>query len=81
MKIKVTQSDIDNGEGGSCVACPIAIAIRRSVRSKIKAVRVQKEYFSLNDGFYDLPQEAQSFISEFDQQRAVKPFEFNIKLR
>ena len=81
MKIKITQSDIDNGEGGSCVACPIARAIRRSARSKIKAVRVQKRYFSLNGRFYDLPKEAQTFIMKFDKQGDVKPFEFNIKLR
>jgi len=79
VKISVTQEHINYGRRGSCHDCPIALAVCAALR----AGRVR-----VTPGFIDykryldipLPAEAQLFITRFDAEVSVKPFEFELEI-
>ena len=82
MNISVTQADIRNGQRRECAACPIARAIRRKLH---KLVKVGCWSASLwRDGemthMGELPKTAIQFIVDFDNDRLVKPFTFQMKM-
>jgi len=93
MKIKVTQTDIDNGTRESYSNCPIALAIaRHAIESPLKfpftvlGVIVENNKIKLS-GFrqtYSLPMAEHSiereFIGDFDDGFTMKPFEFEMDL-
>lgn len=76
MKIKVTQADIDAGEMQNCHWCPISHAVRRAYPES--KVRIGNLTMAVDNKGYDLPVEAKYFIGEFDADRPVTPFEFEI---
>ena len=85
MKITVTQEDI-NGAGLNAYLCPIARSIQRhiempyelhNVRVERRTVRVFNIYIK-NIYEENLPEEAQNFIYDYDKDKPVVPFNFEI---
>jgi nitrate/TMAO reductase-like tetraheme cytochrome c subunit len=84
MKITVTQKDIDKGLKSSCYECPIAHALKRKVKNKIRyGFAVNADFIDLTKDnkwwIYALPKKAQTFIKRFDDGKPVKPFTFEIE--
>ncbi len=75
MRIHVNYRDIDDGEPGSPHRCPIALALKR----KLKTTNVRVTGGALIDGHrFSLPAKARDFISDFDEGRDVEPLVFNL---
>lgn len=81
LHVKVTQKHIDEGEPGIPQSCPIARAVKEQVNDA-SYVSVGFSCISVHDNngntvrFY-MPAEARAFISCFDYDGEVKPFEFD----
>lgn len=75
MNIEVTQADIDEGDACNCRECPVALAIARAV-----GVEVRVEYLRvfIKEKIIHLPEQAVDFIDDFDSERPVKPFSFDL---
>ena len=80
MKIKVTKKDIKNGLPCSDSSCPIALAVRRTLKHR-EIVTVDSLYVGINGKYSRLSKRAIRFVEKFDSNEIVKPFEFNIKLK
>ena len=80
MTIEVTQNDIDNGKRRDCYRCPIAHAINRAMGTHL-AADVQETVVEL-PGREEacLPDQAISFIEDFDAKIAVQPFTFELPI-
>ena len=78
MKIEVTQSHIDNGHRTKCKECPIALAII-DVVGEGNEVMVYPHGARINGDLYFLPIQASDFILDFDRDKAVHPFSFELK--
>lgn len=79
--VAVKQIDIDRGYTMSCSGCPIARAIRRSIK-KSKGVRVGNSWVHVGAKAIkgSLPKRARAFIERFDSYETVKPFTFTLEL-
>lgn len=79
MTIKVTQEDIDKGKPKDTWNCPIARALFRATGWKW-VVRAN-DYYRLAPArlYAELPECARQFVSDFDEYRVVRPFEFEIE--
>lgn len=64
MKFFVTQKDIDNGKGGDCHNCPIALAIIR--QAKVIDVNVGPRYIVVAGEQYNYTNEVSEWIETFD---------------
>lgn len=77
ITVHVQQVHIDEGRSGSCYSCPIASALHDMGHGR---ALVGGTYLLLDGGEsgppYDLPREAQTFISAFDANQHVEPFTF-----
>ena len=85
MKIKVTQEHIENGERNNGLCCPIANAIKDYYKEKeweLWEVCVEGyDSISINDLRYEATSnviQVSDFIENFDFNREVEPFEFEI---
>ena len=84
MIIKVTQDDIDNGIKEDNCFCPIALAITRQLNREVSVcTRWIYIYGDHNIGWvydhqYDTPLIVRRFIDDFDFDRKVEPFEFEL---
>lgn len=87
INFSVTQKDIDDGIGGSCSECAVALAITRRLKCPVKVgtASFQPFYFSLASVF--LPNKIISFISKFDAQKRnlpsqliLSPIKFRIRI-
>ena len=79
MKIRVTRKHIKDGIRQHNCACPIALAVRETL--KRDDVRVANWRIAIGDGWTDLPVVAVDFISDFDSglgRRHLQPFEFEL---
>jgi len=79
--INVTERDIKRaknliGSQPSSVCCPIALAVRRVFR---KPYRVGLGDIIRDRDFIELPREARTFISRFDDGLPVKPIRFEVE--
>lgn len=79
--IKVTQEDIENGLQNMTLYCPVAVALKRhnpkfNYYVSNKSVKIENSYIR----FKPLPRSAQRFISNFDKNKKVKPFNFFIQI-
>ena len=79
IKIEVTQEDIDRGEKGDCAKCPIARAIRRTL--KVRYVHVDTDFLEWGPDYscMNAPVKVSKFIDAFDEGRRVSPFTFMLK--
>lgn len=77
MKIEVKRSYIRKGIQNSQNNCPIAISVRKSFG--IDNVEVNCGDMKIGKRKFDLPLEAQDFITAFDDNKSsVEPFSFEI---
>ncbi len=83
--IEIKQSDIDDGEEGSCDNCPAAKAVKRSLCRNVCVTRTdiwkQTSRSEPIESLCRLPAEAQKFIGDFDAGRHVNPFSFEIEIK
>jgi hypothetical protein len=77
--IRVTQQDIDKGEQGATMTCPVALAVKRAFRSDVKVDRISIRFFDSND-VIPLPPKAVGFIACFDNELTVQPISFRVKV-
>jgi alpha-ketoglutarate-dependent taurine dioxygenase len=81
VKIQVTDQDIAHGLAGDCEECPIALAIYRAL-SATAGIRVGTGGVTLYrdhaNAMVALPAAASRFISRFDHDDLVEPFEFDL---
>lgn len=86
MRVYVTQDDIDKGDKADCRYCPIALALRRPMPTT--DIEVGADFITMYrisrlttvEQFYEaaLPWLAGVFVANFDTNRAVAPFHFDI---
>lgn len=87
LKLKVSNSDIKNGEKSNPQNCAIAKSLKRNKDIKISGVSVfhnvciiRKEVKGKTQTYRaQLPQGAQDFVSKFDHGFAVNPFSLSLK--
>ena len=85
MNIQVTQEHIANGEQNSCVACPVALAIREHVGEGViifvSDTTVQLVRYPKRTRKKRLAKAATAFIRNFDtNDLTVGPFEFEFHI-
>jgi hypothetical protein len=88
LKLKVSNSDIKNGERSNPQNCAIAKSLKRSKNIKASNVSVFhnvciiKKVKNGKTQTYraHLPQSAQDFVSKFDHGFAVNPFSLSLEL-
>jgi hypothetical protein len=86
MRIAVTERDIDVGERGDCLYCPVALAADRATG---KCCRVdfkdwaKRQLVLVIDGVgcLPLPPEARRWVKDYDAGRRVVPLAFAVKLQ
>ena len=78
--IVVTQADIDNGERGDNLQCPIALAMRRHWPDP--GVGLELFWPDPDSHPCDLPDRAKRWIERFDTGKGVpvKPFRFTVEV-
>lgn len=77
MLVKVCQENINKGERGSSLRCPIALALKETVlREWVVGSAYVTDYTSKKK--YYLPDEARVFIAAFDKKEKVEPIEFEM---
>jgi hypothetical protein len=90
VKIAVNECHIKKGLKESMKSCPIALAMKdegflfQGAYSGVdnRVVRF-RDHVNIKDFYYkssDLPLKAQEFISDFDQNKPVKPFKFILEV-
>lgn len=90
ITISVTEEHIRVGDKKQCSSCPIALAIKEFISPFVSlAVAFEltlhykkrtENWCLLHNHVIDLPQEALTFIKEFDDGEAVDPFKFELKI-
>lgn len=87
LKLKVSNSDIKNGEKSNPQNCAIAKSLKRNKDIKVTGVSVFHNVCIIRNEVKgktqtyraELPYEAQSFVSKFDHGVAVNPFSMSLK--
>jgi hypothetical protein len=83
VTVDVTQNDIAHGRRGLCRECPAALAMERAgiveprVRNTELWLRTAHEHRLVK---VRLPESAAKFIDDFDANRTVEPFSFQIDI-
>lgn len=79
MQIKVTQQHIKKGRRASARSCPIALALNEQVGAlAIVGHGSASAGVDPNRRHFDLPRAVRRFIYQFDEGKAVKPFNFRV---
>jgi len=79
--IEVTQEDIEKGQRGMFLFCPISLAMQRlGIEDPMVMGSVIHVGESEGEGFIPTPAEAKTFVEEFDRGATVEPFSFEIDL-
>ena len=78
MKVKVNNDHIQYGVKRNCEKCPIALALQDEF--PYHAIEVGDDGVTIGADYYDLPEIAQDFISDFDDGMSVQPFEFMLDM-
>lgn len=80
MKIQVTQKHIDDGKAGSCMTCPVALAITEATGYKVKVNQLHIRFIDFYR-LYPTPVSVYTFIRLFDETNLKPdPFEFELDL-
>lgn len=82
IKIEVTKDDIAKGMRSNGCACPIALAIKRTLHCSAVEVNYGDSFISKNGDIYELilPNIAYEFIELFDDFAIVEPFSFDLEM-
>jgi hypothetical protein len=79
MRISIDQKCIDEGIAGSAFSCPVALALDKAgVRHH--GVTVNLVYLDSSSGPIELPARVSKFVQDFDSDKNVKPFRFNLPI-
>ena len=80
MRISVTQTHIDMGSIGDSDNCPVALAAFDAglVAPSVGPVSLSHGMDALNVTRHRLPDSVINFVRDFDADKQVKPFEFEI---
>ena len=82
MRIEVTQENIEDGERAMVACCPVALAMADAGLLGAFAYPIKLEWSSPKDMkryVAALPPEVERFMIDFDNERPVKPFEFDLE--
>ena len=80
MRIKVTQRNLDDGLVGDSSECPIALAMCDVGFHRPSVGLVSASWLDGDETIVaNLPEEAQVFISMYDDEAPVEPFEFELE--
>ena len=77
MKIQITQDDIDFGIKKSCTHCPLALCLKRYYDT----VQIKNFEVTVNDVVLVMSRKLQQFVSDFDENKIVEPFEFAFAMK
>jgi hypothetical protein len=77
ITVDVTYSHIESGICSDGNRCPIALAIREQHNLDVSVSHFAVEAYGFD---VELPQEAADFVMEFDFDRSVKPFTFELEI-
>ena len=83
MNVQVTNKDINEGTRRSCCDCPLAKALKRTLKQNVVVGTADFFYIDEKTGeqkYIILPNSAQEFILNFDKGEIVPPFSFNLNL-
>ena len=81
MLFSVTQRHIDRGDPSTLRFCPIALAAQEALGiDEIDVDGIEMIVFKPGQSVdrYDLPDEAISFIQDYEDELPLEPFEFEI---
>ncbi len=88
IKISVTQEDIDHGTASDCATCPVALALKRTLKGN--EVIVEEVYAGVNYLYFfykkrmvylcNTPRIVNKFMNDFDMGREVSPFDFEVEV-
>jgi len=83
IEIEVTEQHIEQGEGGNCERCPIALAIHALIPCLALDVNPDVIVLKMNEGgpwrTLTTPPAVAEFIGRFDGGYFVKPFSFELE--
>ena len=77
MLIQVKAEHIKYGARGSCSGCPVALAIHETTGIYLDITPIGAW---IQSNYILLPIEVIDFMDDFDKQRAVEPFEFDLPI-
>ena len=77
MKIKVEQKHIDAGERWSPLNCPVALAIKEVYP---EVVLVLSDSVETKEHSFPMPEDVRAFVEDFDSDKPVSAFEFELSL-
>jgi len=80
-KIEVTTGNIRKGVASEVYHCPVALAIKRTLKIDNVYVAQDMTSFRFNDTEFDLslPVRVINWIDRFDDRKEVKPFSFMLR--
>ena len=80
MKIKVEQKHIDQGITKSTDCCPVALAFKDAGFNGVHVMSfgTYVDKGDMDERFWFHSAEASEFIANFDNERRVRPFEFEL---
>ena len=80
-RVSVTRDDIDDGIGGNCQRCPVALALQRRLFPVVRRVDVEADNVTLTtavDGYFwlrvgaCLPHDVSRFVGAYDRAKLPK---------
>jgi len=77
--IDVKQCDISHGVPRLMGSCPVALGIKRALRSK--HVRVISTFITVDGKRGRSPKKVENFVYDFDSYKPVKPFSFTVDMK
>lgn len=81
MRIRITKKDIEEGIPGNVSMCPVALCLRRKLRSN--KIRVDVDSVDIGEERIELPISATRFIFKYDRAKdknKMKSVTFNINI-
>lgn len=84
MKIEVKQEHIEKGKRQDACHCPVALAIKDTVKVKFVYVHLfeinLKKKWARKAVEITLSKKVEKFVKKFDDGKKVKPFSFELKI-
>lgn len=81
VEVEVTAEDIEQGCYADAIGCPVALALLRAGLSRPFVVDSDVACFDAAGdplGIIDFPPDVQKWIRQYDQQRRLGPFRFEL---
>lgn len=81
MILVVNKRNIKMGVRGDCENCPIALALKRTFKTKDVLVGLNEPYYVTQDNEmvnFKITKSMERFIERFDEEKPVKPSRFRL---